>query len=117
VEASYVGSQTRELQVSKSQSFLTVDQLALGTPYLSQVVPNPFFGLFPINTSRGAQATIQRSSLLTQFPQFSGVTMTNQSLGKAGTTRCSSSWSSDSSTGCPTGVLYDFENNGSGGVS
>jgi len=47
LEASYVGSQTRELQISKSQSFLTVDQLALGTPFLSQVVANPFFGVLP----------------------------------------------------------------------
>jgi hypothetical protein len=81
LEASYVGSRTRELQISKSQSYLTPEQLALGTPYLSQVVPNPFFNVLPVNTSRGAQTTIQRRNLLTQFPHFSGLTMGQQSLG------------------------------------
>ena len=82
-EVSYVGSQTRQLQAGKSQSFLTLEQQALGTPYLSQVVPNPFFGVLPANTARGAQATIQRGNLLTQFPQYSGLTMNNQSLGQS----------------------------------
>jgi len=83
LEASYVGSQTKQIQVGKAQNFLTKEQLALGTPYLSTVVPNPFFGVLPANTSRGAQRTIQRRSLLTQFPHFTGVTMNNQSLGES----------------------------------
>jgi hypothetical protein len=37
----------------------------------------------PVNTARGAQATIQRGNLLTQFPQYSGLTMNNQSLGQS----------------------------------
>jgi hypothetical protein len=83
VEVSYVGSRTGEIQVSKSQSFLTREQLALGTPYLSQIVANPFFNVLPVNTSRGAQSTIQRRNLLTQFPQYSALTMGQQSLGKS----------------------------------
>jgi len=83
IEATYVGSQTRQLPVSKGMSFLTVDQLALGTPYLSQSVPNPFYGILDPSTSRGAQATIQRRALLTQYPQYTAVTMNNQSLGKS----------------------------------
>ena len=83
VDAAYVGSRTRKLQVSKDISFLTTDQLAMGTPYLSQAVPNPFYGILPANTARGAQATIQRRNLITQFPQFSGVTMGTQSLGES----------------------------------
>jgi hypothetical protein len=82
-EISYVGSQTRQLQVSRSLTYLTAEQLALGTPYLSQVVPNPFYDVLPRNTSRGAQATIQRRNLLTPFPQFSNVTMGQQSLGNS----------------------------------
>ncbi len=80
-EVSYVGSQTRSLQASRSMSYLTGEQLALGTPFLSAVVPNPFFGVLPSNTSRGAQSTIQRRNLITQYPHFSGVTMAQQSLG------------------------------------
>ncbi|MEK7408662.1 MAG: carboxypeptidase-like regulatory domain-containing protein, partial [Acidobacteriota bacterium] len=82
-EASYVGSRTRELQVGKSMSYLTKEQLALGTPYLSQVVPNPFYGVLPASTSRGAQSTTQRRNLMTQFPQFSGLTMSSQSIGES----------------------------------
>ena len=59
-EVTYVGSQTRELQVSKSINFLTPEQLALGTAALNQVVANPFYGVLPITTSRGGQPTIQR---------------------------------------------------------
>ncbi len=83
VEASYVGSQTRQIQVNRALNFLTREQLALGTPYLSQVVPNPFYGVLPANTSRGAQPTIQRRNLLLQYPHFSGVTMNYASLGKS----------------------------------
>jgi hypothetical protein len=83
VESSYAGSQTRELQVSKGQSFLTPEQLALGTPYLSTVVTNPFYGVLPVTTALGAQPTVQRRSLLTQYPQFTSVAMNNQSLGKS----------------------------------
>ncbi|MBL8215822.1 MAG: carboxypeptidase regulatory-like domain-containing protein [Bryobacterales bacterium] len=81
VEATYVGSQTLDLQVSRSISYLTNEQLALGTPFLSQVVPNPFFGVLPVTTSRGAQATIQRRNLLTQYPHYSGLTANQLNLG------------------------------------
>src|SRR5262249_10182779 len=83
VETSYAGSQTAKLQVNKAQSFLTPAQLALGTPYLSTVVPNPFFGVLPVNSALGVQPTVQRRSLITQYPQFTSVTMNNQSLGRS----------------------------------
>jgi hypothetical protein len=83
VEATYVGSQTRQLQVSRSLSYLTHEQLALGTPFLSQVVPNPFFGVLPVTTSRGAQATIQRRNLITQYPHYSAVTANQLNLGSS----------------------------------
>ena len=83
VEASYVGSRTKEIQVSRSLNFLTKDQLALGTPYLSQAVANPFYGVLAPNTSRGATASIQRRELLMQYPHFTSVTMNNASLGES----------------------------------
>ncbi len=82
-EVSYVGSQTKQLQVSRSINFLTEQQLGLGTPFLNQVVPNPFFGVLPVTTARGGQATIQRRNLLTPYPHFSGLTMAQQSLGES----------------------------------
>jgi hypothetical protein len=83
VEATYVGSQTTELQVNRSLSYLTKEQLALGTPYLSASVPNPFYGVLPVTTSRGAQSTIQRRNLLAPYPQYNGVTQNGLSLGSS----------------------------------
>ena len=81
VDASYVGSQTNKLAVSRALSYLTVEQLALGTQYLSTSVANPFYGVLPVNTSRGAQSTIQRRNLMVQYPHYSGVNMNNISIG------------------------------------
>jgi len=82
-EVSYVGSQTKQIQAARPLNFLTEQQLGLGTPFLNQVVPNPFFGVLPITTARGGQATIQRRNLITQFPHFSGLTMGQQNLGSS----------------------------------
>lgn len=82
LDASYVGSRTREVQVSKDINALTVEQLAMGTPYLSTAVPNPFYGILSSSTSRGAQASIQRRNLMVPYPQFGSITIGAQSLGK-----------------------------------
>jgi hypothetical protein len=81
VEASYVGSQTKNLGVNKEFDFLTPQQLNLGAAYLNQAVPNPFFGVLPANTALGAQPTIEQQSLITQYPEFTNVTMTNHPVG------------------------------------
>jgi hypothetical protein len=81
LDVSYVGSQTRRLGVSKNIDDLTTDQLALGTTFLSQNVPNPFAGLLPglaLNS-----ATTPRRNLIRPFPQFTSVTRTQLSLGRA----------------------------------
>ncbi|MCL4402349.1 MAG: TonB-dependent receptor [Acidobacteria bacterium] len=83
VDASYVGSRTDKLAVSRPLNYLTVEQLAMGTQYLSASVPNPFYGVLPVTTSRGAQASIQRRNLMLQFPQYSGLSMTNISTGES----------------------------------
>jgi len=83
LEASYVGSRTRQLQTSRNLNHLTKEQLGLGTPYLSQSVPNPFYGVLPEATSRGAQSRIQQRNLMLPYPHFTGVTMENTSIGKS----------------------------------
>ena len=83
IDASYVGSRTYNLQVSKNINALPVDQLKQGTTYLSQAVANPFFGILPSNTTLGATATTQRRNLLVPYPQFSTITENAQSLGKS----------------------------------
>ncbi len=83
IEATYSGSRTRQVQVSKNLNYLTPEQLALGTVYLNQSQPNPFYGVLPANTSRGQQATISRRTLMLPYPHFVNVTMQNQSLGRS----------------------------------
>jgi hypothetical protein len=82
IDASYVGSRTSRVQVAQSLNYLTVDQLALGTAYLNQAVPNPFYGILPSTTALGTQTAIQRRSLLMAYPQFPSVTANYRSLGR-----------------------------------
>jgi opacity protein-like surface antigen len=83
VDASYSGSRTRDLQVTRSASVLSRDQIALGTQALNRVVSNPFFGVLPSNTPLGAQATTQFRNLIVPYPQFSSVTSRMNSLGSS----------------------------------
>jgi hypothetical protein len=80
VEASYVGSQTRNLGVNRDVNVLSAEQLALGTAYLDTSVPNPMAGLFPGTAVNGA--TVTRRTLLRPFPQFNQVNRTQHSIGK-----------------------------------
>ena len=64
IEATYSGSQTHALAVSRNINALSADQLALGTFYLNQGVPNPFYGVLPASTPRGTSSTVQRRVLL-----------------------------------------------------
>ncbi len=83
VEASYAGSRTYQLGVSQSLNFLTLAQLAQGSAYLNKLVPNPFYGIGAFaGTTLGTQPTIAQSSLITPYPQFTGVTMSNVPIGK-----------------------------------
>jgi hypothetical protein len=73
------------LGVSKNIDDLTTEQLALGTTYLNQNVPNPFAGLLPglaLNS-----ATTPRRNLIRPFPQFTSVTRTSSRSAGRGTTR------------------------------
>jgi hypothetical protein len=83
VEASYVGSQTSNIGVSNNINVITLQQQAMGTAYLSQVVTNPFFGVLPASTTRGAQATTQLRNLLVPFPQFGNITAGSRSVGQS----------------------------------
>lgn len=80
VDASYVGSQTRELGAGKNINALTTDQLALGTVYLNQSVPNPMQGLLPGSAFNGP--TIPRRQLLLPYPQFASVNRNELPVGR-----------------------------------
>lgn len=81
LDISYVGSRTRELTTSKNIDVLSAAQLALGQPYLTAQVTNPFAGLLPGTTINGA--TVQRQQLLLPYPQFLSVTRTGFPIGRA----------------------------------
>jgi hypothetical protein len=83
IEATYSGSQTHALQVSRNINVLSADQLALGTFYLNQGVPNPFYGVLPASTPRGTSSTVQRRVMLLPYPQFGTITMNSMSYGRS----------------------------------
>lgn len=83
VSVSYVGSQTRHLEVSKAVDYLTPQQLSLGSAYLGKVVSNPFYGVLPASSSLGAAKTVTQAALLTAYPQFSSITQNNLSVGRS----------------------------------
>jgi hypothetical protein len=78
LEASYVGSRTRGLPVSKGINEISAEQLATGSVML-QTVANPFQGLLPGTPFNGA--TVPRQQLARPFPQFAGITMDRRPLG------------------------------------
>jgi hypothetical protein len=83
IEATYSGSQTRALQVSKNINALTADQLAQGTLYLNAGSPNPFYGVLPASTPRGSVTSVQRRVLMLPYPQFGNITMNTISVGSS----------------------------------
>lgn len=83
LEASYAGSRTYQLGVGKSLKYLTLDQLALGSAYLNTLVPNPFYGYLPSSTSLGTQRMVSQRTLMTPFPQFTGVALNSNSIGSS----------------------------------
>jgi len=78
LEASYVGSRTRKLSVSKGINEVSAAQLGLGSALL-QPVANPFEGLLPGTAFNGATVPLQQ--LLRPFPQFTSITEDRRSLG------------------------------------
>ncbi len=81
-EVSYNGSKTIHLTTARSLSSLPFRYLSTSPvrdqttiDYLSNPVANPFYNLIP-GTSRNG-STVTRSVLLSPYPQFTGVTVTN----------------------------------------
>ena len=81
VEASYVGSQTRDLSVTNGKDInaISAADMAKGQAYLQQTVANPFAGLLPDTTRNGM--TIQRQELLRPYPEFGSITENSLSVG------------------------------------
>ncbi|MEN6535888.1 MAG: TonB-dependent receptor [Bryobacteraceae bacterium] len=71
VEAGYMGNHGVKIQAGRSYRYLTAAQRALGSSVLLEMVDNPYYGI--IKTGTLAAAKVQRQYLITQYPQFTGV--------------------------------------------
>ncbi len=81
IEASYVGSRTNDMQVSRNMNALNPSYLAMGNGLNAQVT-NPFAGLLPQSPAlNGAKITQQQ--LLLPYPQFLGMNENFLSMGYA----------------------------------
>lgn len=80
LDVSYVGSRTRSLPVSKGINEVSAEQLGMGAALLD-LVANPFEGLLPGTALN--EPTVSRGQLLRPFPQFTGITEANRSIGRA----------------------------------
>jgi hypothetical protein len=81
IEASYVGSRSRELDVSQQIDDVSLSDLLTNGASLSSSRPNPFAGQLPATSLNTANATLQQ--LLRPFPQFTGITETNIPVGQS----------------------------------
>lgn len=72
IDVAYAGSAGVKLQADSNMNQLPDEYLALGDR-LRQVVSNPFYGIFPANSSLGSSTTT-RAQLLRPFPQFMNIT-------------------------------------------
>jgi hypothetical protein len=79
-EVGYLGSKLTSLGVPDvNLNQLTVEQLAIGTPLLTQVA-NPFFGEIPPSSSLGG-STIAQQQLLRPYPRFTTVAFYRNNVG------------------------------------
>jgi hypothetical protein len=81
VDASYVGSRSRNLQTGKGINEISAADMAQGSAYLLAQVTNPFQGLLPGTAFNGA--TVPRQQLLRPFPQFTGITQSRHTIGQS----------------------------------
>jgi len=75
LEVAYAGSKGTHLVGGPVLNQLPDSYLALGAAALTKQVPNPFYGLVPFGTL--AQPTVQYGQLLRPYPQYTGVTASN----------------------------------------
>jgi hypothetical protein len=78
VEAAYIGSRGEHLWNNYTSDATYPQYLSMGTQ-LNNLVPNPYYG--KITTGALSAATVRLGSLLTPYPQYTGVTQIRGSVG------------------------------------
>jgi hypothetical protein len=85
LEASYVGSRTRHLTISKNMNAISLAnqlQCFANTSYCTSSVPNVFAGASELLGTNLYNATITRQQSLLPYPQFTGVTQASLAIGE-----------------------------------
>jgi hypothetical protein len=85
MEASYVGSRTRRLSISKNMNAISLnDRLSCFADqnYCNKSVTNPFAGAAELLGTSLYNATITNSQAMLPYPQFTGVTMASLAIGE-----------------------------------
>ncbi len=80
-DVSYIGNFTTGLPINAALNYVPISELGKAASYYTERVTNPLAGLLPNNAALNG-ATIPRQSLLSAFPQYSGVTASNIPAGK-----------------------------------
>src|SRR5262249_24228702 len=80
-DISYIGNLTTKLPISAPLASIAPGELGKPASYYSDRVTNPLAGLLPNNPALNG-ATIQRSLLLTAFPQYSSLNVSNLPAGR-----------------------------------
>jgi len=80
LDVSYSGNRTHSLNTSKGINEIPASAFSLGATVLNRSVPNPFAGYLP-GTSLNA-ATTTTAQLLRPYPQFTGITEANRTIGR-----------------------------------
>ncbi len=81
VDASYVGSRSRQLATSKEINGITYGQYMYYGSQLTSQVSNPFAGALPGTQLNGSKITLEQS--LKPFPQFTSITEAGRTIGKS----------------------------------
>ncbi len=88
-EIGYLGAHLNHLSVSKNLSYVPASYLPVGQVrnntvinFLNASVANPFIGLVP-GSSLNTATTVSQQQLLLQYPQYTGVTLSNNPNGSS----------------------------------
>jgi carboxypeptidase family protein len=111
LEASYVRSRTHRIAISQNIDYLPLAQRLMGVAnpsYLTQSVPNPFYGAPQLAGTSLAAATITQGQALLPYPQFTGVTETAAPVGHSWYNSLEMRLTKQFSQGLTINLVYTF---------
>lgn len=85
IDGTYSGSQTVHVASAYNMDALPMSVFLQGqnkSTLLDNTVPNPFFGVAPLNTTLGASANVAAKYLYYPYPEFTGITISTNPWGR-----------------------------------